>query len=131
MGYNGNIIETVELEELDPAYYYAQCCEFLTDFIAQRPKTAGSDVQGALTSLLKVLHSDQKCRDVTARAVVDQIVRPFSFDDRSSSEPGAVLVAALLLSGMAGKSLYFLSRQSHNSQFEREVTRLFEDMGKV
>jgi hypothetical protein len=128
---NEKIIEAVELEELDPAYYYGQCCAFLADFIARRPKTAGSDVQEALTSLLKVLHSDPKSRDVTARAVVEQIVRPFMFDDRSSSESGAVLVAALLLFGMAGKSLYFLSRQSHNSQFEREVTRLFQDLREV
>jgi hypothetical protein len=131
MEHNKKIIEAVELEELDPAYYYAQCCAFLADFISQRPKTAGSDVEEALTSLLKVLQSDPKSRDVTACAVVEQIVRPFLFDDRSSSEPGAVLVAALLLFAMAGKSLYFLSRQFHNSQFEREVTRLFQDVGEV
>ncbi len=37
-------------------------------------------------------------------------------------------VAALLLLGMAGKALYFLLKQTHSSQFEMELARLFRDV---
>jgi hypothetical protein len=38
--------------------------------------------------------------------------------------------AALFLFGMAGKSLYFLSKQAQNSQFETELVRLFQDLAQ-
>jgi hypothetical protein len=59
------------------------------------------------------------------------LFKPFQVDDHSSSEPGASETAALFLYGMAGKSLYFLSKQAQNSQFETELIRLFQDFDNV
>jgi hypothetical protein len=131
MAYDERLIEDVELEQRDSAGYYMQCCEFLEDFISKRPKIATTEVQAALSSLLKVLRSESKIRDFSSLDVVDRLVRPFLRDDGSSSQPEAKVVAALLLFGMAGKSLYFLSKQTLTPQFETELGRLFKDLNEV
>jgi hypothetical protein len=113
-----------------PAASYTECCEFLGDFITKRPKIAGTDVQAALNSLLKVLLSDPQTRNFGSVDALDRLVKPFQVDDRSASEPGAGETAALFLFGMAGKSLYFLSKQAQNSQFETELVRLFQDLAQ-
>jgi hypothetical protein len=56
---------------------------------------------------------------------LDRLVKPFVANGQSSLQPGATEASALLLFGMAGKALYFLSKQPHNSQFELELARLF------
>jgi hypothetical protein len=128
---NETVIEDVGLEQRDSAGYYMECCEFLEDFITKRPKVAATEVQAALGGLLKVLRSDPKSRDFSSVDAVDRLVRPFLFDNGSISQPEASVAAALLLFGMAGKSLYFLSKQTHNPQFETEIGRLFKDLNEV
>lgn len=131
MAYNENVIEDVELEQKDSAGYYKECCEFLEDFITKRPKIAATEVQAALSSLLEVLRSNPEDRDLSSVEELDQLVRPFLFDHGCLSQPGASLAAALLLLGMAGKALYFLSKQTQNPQFETEIGRLFKDLNEV
>ncbi len=131
MEHNKDLIEKTALEELSPADYYTECCAFLDDFVAQRPKLAGAEVREALTSLTKVLLTDPGERNFDALGTIQRLVQPFLLDDRSSSEPAASVAAALLIFGMAGKSLYFLSKRPHSHQFEKEITRLFVSMSEV
>jgi hypothetical protein len=131
MTYNEAIIEDVELEQRDSAGYYIQCCEFLQDFITKRPKIAASEIRDALDCLLRVLRSDPSTRDFSSMGAVDRLVEPFLFGEGSASQPEASATAALLLFGMAGKAIYFLSKQIHNSQFETEIGRLFTNLEEV
>lgn len=131
MEHNKGLIEKTALEELSPADYYTECSAFLDDFVAQRPKLAGAEVREVLTSLTKVLLTDPGLRNFDALATIQRLVSPYLFDDQSSSESAASVVAALFLFGMAGKSLYFLSKQSHSHQFEKEIARLFVSMSEV
>jgi hypothetical protein len=119
MEHNRGLIENTELEELSSAEYYTECCAFLDDFVAERPKLAGAEVREVLTSLIKVLLTDPGQRNFDALATIQRLVSPFLLDDQSSSDSATSLAAALLLLGMAGKSLYFLSKQSHSHQFEK------------
>jgi hypothetical protein len=131
MKYGKDVIENTLLEELSPADYYAECCAFLEEFVAQRPKLAGAEVLAALDSLMSLLSRDPGKREFDATVTIQQLVSPFLFDSRSSSEAAASAVAALFLFGMAGKSLYFLSRQKHAHQFEKEISRFFVDIPTV
>ncbi len=131
MEHNRSLIENTALEEVCPADYYAECSAFLDEFVAQRPKLAGAEVREVLTSLTKVLLADPGLRDFDALPTIQRLVSPFLFDDQSSSESAASVVAALFLFGMAGKSLYFLSKQPHSHQFDKEIARLFVTMSEV
>ena len=128
MPYTARFIENVKLEETAPADYYAECCEFLNEFIAQRPNIVGTEVQVALASFLSLLLSAPENRVVGSVESLERLVKPFVATGQSSSEPGATETSALLLFGMAGKALYFLSKQPHNSQFEIELARLFREV---
>jgi hypothetical protein len=58
-------LKNTALEERDPADYYtgvASSCEYLTDFVAERPKLIGSQVHTALTELLRALRTPPKKR---------------------------------------------------------------------
>ena len=131
MAYNGKVIEDVELEQKDSAGYYKECCEFLEDFLTKSPKIAATEVQAALSSLLEVLRSNPEDRDFSSVEALDRLVRPFLFDQGCLSQPEVSFAAALLLLGMAGKALYFLSKQTQNPQFETEICRLFKDLNEV
>ena len=131
MMHNGNFIEKTALEEASPADYYTECSAFLDDFLAQRPKLADAEVRDILTSLNKVLLTDPSLRNFDGLATLQRLTDPFLFDDGSSSEPAASVAAALFLFGMAGKALYFLSKQSHSHQFEKEIARLFAGVSEV
>ena len=131
MEHDKDVIEKTALEDLSPADYYTECCAFLDDFLAKRPKLAGAEVREVLTSLLNVLLTEPDLRNFDALATMRRLVSPFFLDNQSSSESAASLVAALFLFGMAGKSLYFLSKQSHSHQFENEIARLFVSMSEV
>jgi hypothetical protein len=131
MAYTARFIENVVLEEKAPADYYAECCEFLDEFITKRPRIVGTEVQAALKSFLVMLLSAPEDRALGSLELVDRLVKPFDADDHSSSEPGATEASALLLFGMAGKALYFLSKQTQNSQFETELARLFRDVADL
>jgi len=50
------------LEERDPADYYTECCEYLMDFVTERPKLIGSQVHTALTELLRALRTPPEKR---------------------------------------------------------------------
>jgi hypothetical protein len=129
--YDKDVIENTLLEELSPADYYVECCAFLEDFVVQRPKLAGAEVLAALGSLMDLLRRDPSEREFDATVTLQQLVGPFLVDSHSSSETAASAVAALLLFGMAGKSLYFLSQQKHAHQFEKEMSRFFVDIPTV
>jgi hypothetical protein len=131
MEHANDVIEKTALEDLSPAEYYTECCSFLDDFLVKRPKLAGAEVREVLTALVNVLLTEPHSRSFDELATMDRLVKPFLMDDLSSSDPAAGVVAALLLFGMAGKSLYFLAKQSHSHQFENEIARLFMSMSEV
>ncbi len=121
MEHNYGLIDNIALEEACPADYYAECCAFLNDFIGNRPALATAEIREALTSLIEILETDPAQRNFDSVETLQQLVRPFLYDERSASNPAAAVTAALLLFGMAGKALYFLSKQPQQNQFEREV----------
>ena len=131
MNYDKDVIENTLLEESSSTDYYVECCAFLEEFVAQRPKLAGAEVLGALGSLMSLLRRDPGERDFDGTITIQELVSPFLFDSQSSSETCANAVAALLLFGMVGKALYFLSRQKHAHQFEKEISRFFVDIPTV
>jgi hypothetical protein len=131
MLHNNNFIEKTSLEESSPVDYYAECSVFLDDFLAQRPKLVGAEVREILASLNKVLLTDPSLRNFDGLATLQRLTGPFLLDDGSTSEPAASVAVALFLFGMAGKSLYFLSKQSHSHQFEKEIARLFAGVSEV
>jgi hypothetical protein len=124
-------IDNTALEELCPADYYTECCAFLQKFLLQRPRLAGAEVQHILNTLMEVLLAEPSVRNFDAVNEIQRLVKPFLFDEQSSSEPAASVIAALFLFGMAGKALYFLTKQSQSHQFEKEVQRLFTSMSEV
>ncbi len=131
MDHNRDLIENTALEELSPAEYYTECCAYLDDFVTQRPKLAGAQVREVLAILMKVLLTDPESREFETLTTIQRLVGPFLFDDQSSSEPAASVVAALFLFGMVGKSLFFLSKQAHSHQFEKEISRLLISLSEV
>lgn len=130
MDYNAQIIENVQLEEHDSAGYYVECCKFLRGFSVERPNIIGTEVQGTLNALLDLLLSPPEKRILGSLESVDRLVRPF-LADCSSVDLGASEAAGLLLFGMAGKALYFLSKQTHNAQFQTELARFFRDVEEL
>jgi len=131
MRYNADVIQKTALEELSPAEYYTECCAFLDDFVSQRPKLASAEVRELLASLMRVLLSNPESREFELLTTIQRLAGPFLVDDQSSAEPAASVVAALFLFGMVGKSLFFLSKQPHSHQFEKEIARLFTDLSEV
>jgi hypothetical protein len=128
LAYNARLIEEVELEENDSTGYYVECCKFFRAFGLERPNIIGTDVQVTLDALLDMLLSPPEHRELGSVKSLDRLVRPFLANECPSVESGASEAAALLLLGMAGKALYFLSKQTHSSQFEMELARLFRDV---
>ena len=131
MKYDKDVIESTLLEEISPVDYYVECCAFLDEFVTRRPKLASAEVLEVLTSLMSLLGHDPGSREFGAAVTIQRLVSPFFFDNESSSGAAAGAVAALLLFGMAGKSVYFLSRQKHSHQFEKEIRRFFVDIPTV
>lgn len=131
MEYNADVIQKTALEELSPAEYYAECCAFLDDFVSQRPKLVSAEVREVLVSLMRVLLTNPESREFESLTTIQRLAGPFLVDDQLSGEPAASVVAALFLFGMVGKSLFFLSKQPHSHQFEKEISRLFINLSEV
>lgn len=124
-------IEKTHLEEEDPAYYYTECCAFLDDFLNRRTKLAGAEVRMMLSDLLNFLIKDPKDRESPEITSLERLVHQFRFDSTRTTDPAEAVVAGLLLFGMVGKALYFLSKQSHSHQFEEEIRRFLQDLNQV
>ena len=84
MEHDKDVIEKTALEDLSPADYYTECCAFLDDFLAKRPKLAGAEVREVLTSLLNVLLTEPDLRNFDALATMRRLVSPFFLDNQSS-----------------------------------------------
>jgi len=123
-------IEKTPLEERDSADYYVECCEFLVDFISKRPRLVGSEVHAALLELLQVLNTPPDQRRFERSGMIEKLTNGFWFIPPPSVVPAKSFLAALLLFGMVGKSLYFISKKPQSAQFEEEVRRLFEDLNQ-
>ncbi len=124
-------IEKTHLEEQAPADYYMECCAFLDDFLNRRTKLAGTEVRTMLSDLLKFLVTDPKDRQSADIASLERLVHQFRLGSPRTTDPAEAAVAGLLLFGMVGKALYFLSKQSHSHQFEEEIRRLLQDLNQV
>lgn len=124
-------IEKTLLEEQSPAEYYMECCAFLDDFLNQRPNLAGTEVRVMLSDLLRLLIKDPADRQFDDIASLDRLAQQFRFDSARSANLAEVAVTGLLVFGMVGKALYFLSKQSHSHQFEEELRRFLQYLNQV
>jgi hypothetical protein len=84
-----------------------------------------------LSDLLNILVKAPKDRQFAEIASLEKLVHQFRVDSPRTTDPAEVAVAGLLLFGMVGKALYFLSKQPHSHQFEEEIKRLLQDLNQV
>jgi len=106
------IIRATERESTAAAEYYAACVVYLHTFLASRPRLSHADVRDRVETLYRWFTEPPDAAGIS---------------DASHPED---LITDLLLFGMIGKALYFLSRQS-SSQFLKEATRLFQSVEQM